>query len=132
MKKKKLKKKTLAPTQLFIEKTNVSIPYENQSHFFSKPALATIPIDFFRTLITEHVFTKKTLMELPYFIEISLVFQYFPDSPYVSRFLFCNFMQKLMNNTFVNQFFLFLVKSPYVTSIIMKILYVLQVSIFFG
>ena len=73
--------------------------------FFSKPALATIPIDFFRTLIIEHVFTKKTLMELPYFIEISLVFQYFPDSPYVNRFLFCNFMQKLMNNTFVKQFF---------------------------
>ena len=35
-KKKSWKKKTLAPTQLFIEKTNVSIPYENQSHFFFK------------------------------------------------------------------------------------------------
>ena len=31
-----MKKKTLGPTQLFIEKTNVSIPYENQSHFFFK------------------------------------------------------------------------------------------------
>ena len=57
--KKELKKMTLAPNSYSLKKKHVSIPYENQSYFFGKSALSSIPMYFSRTTVIEHVFTKK-------------------------------------------------------------------------
>ena len=95
---------------------------------FFKILPPSIPIVFPRTTINNRnrFHEKKTLMKLPYSSVISRVFHVFPNSPYLSRILFCKKCEKRYEIPF-QTFFQFSWKSPDIIHISKKFQYTIAI-----